>query len=102
MAAYGRDRESTAAPVSCLSMLEPRRPRAAFSTLGEFTVPTICGLSPRCHIPVLHRRQPAILGPPALRFAETSLTTCASRTTQASTGHPTTAEAEPPHHPPVC
>jgi hypothetical protein len=34
-----RDCESTAAMVSCLSMLEPRRPRAAFSNLGEFTVP---------------------------------------------------------------
>jgi hypothetical protein len=35
----GQDCESTAAPVSCPSMLEPRRSRAAFSNLGEFTVP---------------------------------------------------------------
>ena len=43
--AFGRDCESTAAPVSCPSMLEPRRPRAAFSDLGESTVPANCGTS---------------------------------------------------------
>jgi hypothetical protein len=38
---HGRDCESTTAPVSCPSMLLPRRPRAAFSNLGEFTVPAM-------------------------------------------------------------
>jgi transcriptional regulator with GAF, ATPase, and Fis domain len=45
MTADGRDRQSKAAPVSCLSMLESRRPRAAFSNLGEFTLPATLTLA---------------------------------------------------------
>jgi len=43
----GRDCESTAAPVSCLSMLVPHRRRAAFTNLGEFTLPATSCLTRR-------------------------------------------------------